>query len=124
MSRRILLVDDNDDVRALATLSLARVGGHDVHAVDSGAACLDELTRWAPEVIVLDVMMPGMDGPSTMQRIRGNPETAHIPVVFLTASIAESELEPLRRLGATGLLSKPFDPLRLAADLAAIVGWD
>lgn len=120
---RILLVDDNEDIRRLATMSLARVGGHEVQSVSGGTACLDELTRWQPDAIVLDVMMPDMDGPSTLAAIRDNPATMHIPVVFLTASVVDSELDRLRGLQVSGLLRKPFDPMTLASQVDGLLGW-
>ncbi len=123
MSRRILVVDDDDDVRTLAAMSLARVGGHEVRTANSGQACLDELAVWSPDVVVLDVMMPGMDGPTTLEHIRDRRDTEHLPVVFLTASVVEPDLERLRLATVSGILAKPFNPMELPADLARVLGW-
>jgi CheY-like chemotaxis protein len=123
MTRSLLVVDDEDDVRRLAVLSLSRVGGYEVRAADSGAACLAELQVAVPDAIVLDVMMPLMDGPATLAEIRDNPRTAHVPVVFLTAGVVELDVERLRGLPVAGVLRKPFDPIRLPADIAELLGW-
>lgn len=123
MSRTVLIVDDDDDVRRLAEMSLTRVGGYDVTAVGSGADCLDAVARSRPDAIVLDVMMPTMDGPATLLALRDAPHAFDVPVVFLTAGVVEADMERLRALPVSGVLHKPFDPLQLPAQLAAILGW-
>ena len=123
MSRTILVVDDDADVRRLAVMSLGRVGGHEVRAADSGAACLVALQESVPDLVLLDVMMPLMDGPATLDEIRANPRTSTLPVVFLTAGLVESDMDRLRALPVSGVLRKPFDPMQLPADLAALLGW-
>ena len=111
MSRRILIVDDDDDVRTLAAMSLEKVGGHEVRVARSGEEALAMLADWRPDVVVLDVMMPGMDGPATLQRIRGDRATKDLPVVYLTASVVEPDLDRLRTPDITGILAKPFNPM-------------
>jgi CheY-like chemotaxis protein len=123
MTRRILVVDDDDDVRSLVAMSLSKVGGHEVRTAASGAACLQELREWRPDVVVLDVMMPGMDGPATLDVMRGDRDLHDIPVVFLTASVAGPELSNLKESAVAGVLGKPFNPLELPTDLAAVLGW-
>ncbi len=123
MRRRIVVVDDDDDVRRLLVMSLARVGGYDVREADSGAACLAELERDLPDLVVLDVMMPVLDGPATLELIRTHPLTEHLPVVFLTAGVVDSDIERLRTLPVSGVLRKPFDPMALPGQVAAIAGW-
>mgnify|MGYP006289017065 CR=1 FL=1 len=123
MSHRILVVDDDDDVRRLAVLSLSKIGGHEVTDVSSGAACLEALQTQRPDLVILDVMMPVLDGPSTLAEIRGDGRTHDIPVVFLTAGVAEDDVERLRALPIAGVLRKPFDPMSLPADVAALLGW-
>lgn len=123
MKRRILVVDDDEDVRRLAVMSLARIGGHDVEAAASGAECLAALTRDVPDVVILDVMMPLMDGPATLETIRSDPGFHALPVVFLTAGVVEADMDRLRRLPVAGVLQKPFDPLTLPGDVAALLGW-
>jgi CheY-like chemotaxis protein len=123
MSKKILVVDDDDDVRRLAVMSLSRVGGHDVRAAESGAACLAALTEDLPDAIVLDVMMPGMDGPATLAEIRADANAFAIPVIFLTAGVVESDVDRLRSLPVAGVLRKPFDPLTLPTQVADLLGW-
>ena len=123
MTKHILVVDDDEDVRRLLVMSLTKVGGHEVRSVDSGAACLSELATGLPDLVMLDVMMPVMDGPTTLQQIRADALAHDVPVVFLTAGVVESDIERLRALPVTGVLRKPFDPIALPAEVAALLGW-
>jgi CheY-like chemotaxis protein len=116
---KVLIVDDEPDIRRIATLSLARLGGMDVIEAANGEEALGQARDLKPDVILLDVMMPGRDGPSTLAALRADARTAAIPVVFLTAKAMAAEVARLRSLGAVGVLTKPFDPLTLAADLRA-----
>lgn len=109
----MLLVDDEPDIRTIGQLSLARVGGWQVHAASSGAEALEALPRFLPDVVLLDVMMPGMDGPTTLARLRELPEGARLPILFMTAKVQRQEVERYLALGAAGVISKPFDPLTL-----------
>jgi two-component system, OmpR family, response regulator len=119
---KVLVVDDEDDVREIVRLSLGRVGGMDVCEAGSGLEAVASAIREKPDFILLDMMMPDIDGPATLQNLRSNPETASIPVVFLTAKAFPSELERLRHLGAIGIITKPFDPMTLAADVRRVLG--
>jgi CheY-like chemotaxis protein len=123
VTHRILVVDDDEDVRRLAVMSLARVGGHEVTSVASGVECLAALETDLPDAVVLDVMMPVMDGPATLLAIRDDSRTHDLPVVFLTAGVVESDMDRLSSLPVAGVLQKPFDPLQLPAQLAAVLGW-
>jgi CheY-like chemotaxis protein len=123
MSRRLLLVDDDDGVRFVARSALERVGGWTVTAVSSGAEAISEAITAPPDAILLDVMMPGLDGPSTLAQLRENPVTAGIPVIFLTAKARSSQHDTLLELGATGVLVKPFDPMQLSNQVAALLGF-
>ena len=123
MNRTILVVDDEADVRSLAMMSLERVGGYRVRAASSGAECLAELERELPDVVLLDVMMPVMDGPATLAAIRSNADAHPVPVVFLTAGVVDADLDRLRVLPVSGVLRKPFDPLGLPAELAELLKW-
>jgi CheY-like chemotaxis protein len=123
-SKRILIVDDEDDIREVAALSLETVGGYEVLSARSGAAALEIARAEQPDAILLDVMMPDMDGPTTFQRLRAQESTANIPVVFLTAKVQPSERQRFASLGAKAVLSKPFDPLTLASELAQALGWN
>jgi len=117
---RVLLVEDNDDVRKVAQAALTLVGGLDVHACASGAAALAAMADFAPQLVLLDLMMPDMDGPAVLERLRADPATAGIPVVFLTAKASPAESRRLRELGALEVLAKPFDPLTLHERVKAI----
>jgi CheY-like chemotaxis protein len=123
VTHRILVVDDDDDVRRLASMALARVGGYDVTSVSSGAECLAALGAGLPDAIVLDVMMPGMDGPTTLHALQDHPSARDVPVVFLTAGVVDADMDRLRALPVAGILNKPFDPLQLSRQLAEILGW-
>lgn len=123
-ARRVLLVEDEDGLRALEQLSLERVGGLQVVAVDSGSAALAAVAEEPTfDAILLDVMMPGLDGPATLSRLRATPASAEVPVVFLTANTQPADYERLGALGAAGLIAKPFDPMRLPAELGELLGW-
>ncbi len=122
-AKRILVVDDEDDIREVAALSLEMGADYEVLSASSGAAALAIAASEQPDAIVLDVMMPEMDGPTTFQKLLAQPSTAHIPVVFLTAKVQSSERARFASLGAAAVLSKPFDPLTLPAELANALGW-
>jgi len=112
---RILLVDDEPDIREVVDVSLGLDPEFKMRACASGADALVTAAEWSPSIILLDVMMPLMDGPTTLANLRKNPRTAHIPVVFLTARTQTDEIEQYISLGAQGVLSKPFNPMTLAA---------
>lgn len=118
---KALIVDDEEDVRYVARVSLGSVGGMTVIEARDGKEALARARSERPDVILLDVMMPGMNGPETLASLRACEETAHIPVVFLTAKGLAAQVEELASLGADGMILKPFDPLTLAAEVRAIV---
>lgn len=111
---RILHVDDEPDIREVVELSLSLDPAFSVRSCASGGDALHAVAEWPPDLILCDVMMPGMDGPATLARLRENPQTAHVPVVFMTARAQTRELEHFKSLGATGVIAKPFDPMTLA----------
>jgi CheY-like chemotaxis protein len=121
---KALIIDDEDDVRQVVRLSLGRVGGMDVTDASSGAAGIALAATSAPDFILLDLMMPEMDGVETLGRLRDDPRTASIPVIFLTAKALPSEIERLRNLGALDVVVKPFNPMTLARQLRSILGGD
>jgi CheY-like chemotaxis protein len=114
---RILHVDDEPDIREVVELSLALDPAFAVRSCASGGDALAAVAEWPPDLILCDVMMPVMDGPATLMRLRESPRTAHIPVVFMTARAQTRELEHFKSLGATGVIAKPFDPMTLAASI-------
>ena len=119
---KVLIVDDEPDIRRIAKLGLARVGKMDVVEATNGNEALARAKEDHPDAVLLDVMMPGLDGPSTLARLREDPATSGIPVVFLTAKAIAAEVERLKSLGAAGVLTKPFDPMTLARELRAVLG--
>ena len=118
--RRVVYIDDDADIREIASLALSLNEDISVETCDSGEAALALLPRLMPEFILLDVMMPGLDGPSTLARIRANPLLAGIPVAFITAKALPRDAENLKALGAVGVIPKPFDPMTLAAQVAEL----
>lgn len=119
---RILIVDDEEDIRSIAQLSLESVGGWQVHAVSSGRAAVEAIDAAGPfDAVLLDVMMPELDGPSTLARLRTTDGGADVPVIFLTAKVQPADRQLLEDAGATGILSKPFDPMRLPDEVNRIL---
>ena len=113
-SLRILYVDDELDIREIVELSLRLDPASSVRSCASGSEALVIAADWLPDVILCDVMMPLMDGPATLARLRACPQTADIPVVFMTARAQTRELQHFKSLGAVGVIAKPFDPMTLA----------
>src|ERR1700742_2134432 len=124
MPHRVLIIDDEDDIREVAALSLETVAGWEVMVASSGAQGLARAATHQPDAILLDVMMPGMDGPSTFRELRKNPATAKIPVLLLTAKVQSSDQRRFADLGVEAILLKPFDPLTLSTQIASILGWN
>jgi CheY-like chemotaxis protein len=111
---RILLVEDEEDIRAVAEVALEVVGGFTLKACASGQEALAEIADFAPQLVILDVMMPEMDGPETMRAIRDLPDFAATPVVFMTARVQTEEVASYLAAGAVSVIPKPFDPMVLA----------
>ena len=118
---KVLIIDDEEDVRRIAALSLVHVGHFRVVEASGGREGVAVARAERPDVVLLDVMMPGMDGPTTLAALREDPDTRDIPIVFVTARAMSAELEPLRRLGAKGVLTKPFNAMTLPHDLEAVL---
>ena len=114
---RILCVEDDPDIRLVLRFSLGRVGGYELLMCPDGPSALAQAAAFAPQLVLLDVMMPGMSGPETLAALRAMPEMRGVPVVFLTAKALLDEVEDILALGATGLIVKPFDPMRLPRDM-------
>jgi CheY-like chemotaxis protein len=121
--RRILLVEDEDDIREVAQACLELTRGWEVHAASSGIQGLQLALELQPDAVLLDVMMPDLDGPGTFVELKQNPATADIPVIFLTAKVHSTERSRFMELGARGVLAKPFDPMKLGDDVAGLLGW-
>jgi CheY-like chemotaxis protein len=123
MSRKILLVDDEDDIREVAQMSLEMTAGWDVVTASSGPDALRLAAAERPDAILLDVMMPGMDGPATARALRAAGDTAGIPIILLTAKVQAADRRRFDDLGVSGVLAKPFDPMELAAQVSGVLGW-
>jgi CheY-like chemotaxis protein len=122
VSKRILIIDDDDMIREIAAASLELLDWQ-VFTASSGAAGIEQASSLQPDAILLDVMMPKMDGPHTLAALLKQPDTRDIPVVFLTAKVQAKDRNSLGDLGARGVLEKPFDPLLLGRQVASLLGW-
>lgn len=118
---KVMIVDDDDDVRAISALAARKIGGWDVLSVASGAEAVALAAQEHPDVILLDVMMPPPDGPATLALLRDDSATAAIPIIFLTAKSQADEIEHFLELGASGVISKPFDATALPDEVRRIL---
>jgi CheY-like chemotaxis protein len=118
--QRILYVEDEPDIQAVAKLALEMVGGFTVKICSSGEEALREAAAFAPDMILLDVMMPGIDGPATLKGLREQPALATVPVAFMTAKVQPAEVSQYKSLGALDVIAKPFDPMTLAGRVTDI----
>lgn len=118
--KRILHVEDDPSIQAVAKVALEAVGGFEVLSCSSGQDAIERVAGFAPDFILLDVMMPGMDGPQTLQELGRMVDITQIPVAFMTAKVQPNEIEHYRSLGARDVIIKPFDPMQLATQIRAI----
>jgi CheY-like chemotaxis protein len=121
--RTVLVIDDEDDIREVAQVSLEALGGWNVLTASSGDQGIQRAAADQPDAILLDVMMPGMDGPTTFQKLQAEDATRSIPVIFLTAKVQAADRQRFADLGVAGVIAKPFDPMTLASDVAALLKW-
>jgi CheY-like chemotaxis protein len=119
--RKVLLVDDEEDIRTVGFLSLSRVGGWQTVVASSGTEAVSRAAAELPDLILLDVMMPGMDGPTTFGKLRAQPATANTPIIFMTAKIQKQEVTRYLELGAVGVIGKPFDPMTLPSEIKKLL---
>ncbi|MFN2645845.1 MAG: response regulator [Burkholderiales bacterium] len=117
---RICYVEDDEDIQRIVRMSLERVGKMTVEVVSDPNLAIAVITRFKPDLVMLDWMMPGMDGPALFRRMKVEPETAALPVVFITAKATQRDMDELVALGAAGTISKPFSPRDLPDQLRAI----
>lgn len=118
---KILIIDDDADIRFITALSLGSIGGMEVVQAASGSEGLRKADEERPDVILLDMMMPVMDGVQTLAALRAQPTTATTPVIFLSAKTREADVGRLTGLGAAGVLIKPFDPRTISDEVRALV---
>jgi two-component system OmpR family response regulator len=117
---RICYVEDDEDIQRIVRMSLERVGNMKVEVVSDPNLAIAVIGRFKPDLVMLDWMMPGMDGPTLFRKMKQQPETASLPVVFITAKATQRDMEELVALGAAGTISKPFSPRDLPDQLRAI----
>ncbi|HET9954291.1 MAG TPA: response regulator [Polyangiaceae bacterium] len=115
--KRILIVEDDEDIRVIARIALEAVGGFEVESCETGAKAALLARTFRPHLVVLDVTMPDMDGPTTLRAMRKEPGLELTPVIFLTAKHHPQELRELEQLGALGVIQKPFDAMRLPSHI-------
>lgn len=118
---RVLYVEDEINIRTVGQFALEEVGSMVVEPCSSGREALDKCAGFRPDVVLLDVMMPGLDGVATFKALRERPETASVPVIFMTAKVQPQEVEGYRKLGAVAVIAKPFDPLTLPDEVREIL---
>jgi CheY-like chemotaxis protein len=120
--RRVMCVEDDADIRMILEFSLGSLGGYEVLACSGGRAALAQVGSFRPDLVLLDVMMPDLSGPETLDALRQLPEMRGVPVVFITAKAMPEEMEKLLGYGATGVIVKPFDPVSLPQQIR--IYWD
>jgi CheY-like chemotaxis protein len=123
MNKKVLVIDDDDGVREVIQICLEAVAGWEIITADSGLEGIAIAETSQPDAILLDVMMPYMDGPETFRRLQENFKTQHIPIILLTAKAKISEQKQFRDLGVTGVITKPFDPQNLVEQMYKILHW-
>jgi len=121
--KQVLMIDDEDDIREVGKLSLQLTEGWTVMTACGGAAGAALALTMGPDAILLDVMMPDMDGPTTLRALQEQDATRVIPVIFLTAKVQTADREKYMQLGVRGIISKPFDPLTLGQQIKDVLSW-
>lgn len=119
---RITYVEDEPDIRAVAELALTAVGNFTLDVCTCGTEAVEKAPAFGPELILLDVMMPGLDGMETFKELQKIPETAGVPVIFMTAKAQKHEVQGYKDMGAIDVIPKPFDPITLSQQIIAV--WD
>jgi two-component system OmpR family response regulator len=119
--QKVLLVDDDPNIRKLAKMSLERVGRWQVCVASSGQEALEIVEAERPDLIILDVMMPGLDGAMTLEKLKSRPTCASVPVILMTAKVQSPEMDEYLGMGAAGLIIKPFDPLKLPEEILKLL---
>ena len=115
--KKLLLIDDEDDIREVASMTLETMSDFEVVTASSGLAGVAKAEAELPDAILLDVMMPGLDGPATFERLQESALTRSIPVIFMTAKVQSGDRKRLAELGARGIIAKPFDPMTLSEEV-------
>ncbi|MCW2791727.1 MAG: two-component response regulator [Nocardioides sp.] len=124
MGRTVLVVDDDDSIREIAEIALEMVGGLNVLSAPGGVRALELAREHHPDAVLLDVMMPDMDGLTTFRHMQGDDTISDIPVILVTAKVQVGDRQMWDGLAISGVISKPFDPMTLAADVSRMLGWE
>jgi CheY-like chemotaxis protein len=117
-----MMVEDDPDIQIVGRMALEKVGGFNVQVCSSGVEALEKVLEFEPDLILLDVMMPELDGPATLDALRKQPKTEGIPVVFMTAKAMPQEIQSYKDIGALDVIPKPFDPMQLSGAIRSI--WE
>lgn len=123
-NKRILVIDDDEDIQDVALVALEVVGGWEVTTASSGSEGIHLATTEKPDAILLDVMMPDLDGIATLKQLKANPVTQQIPVIFLTAKVQSGDRDRFAQLDIVEVIAKPFKTMSLSQQVAAILGWE
>ncbi len=123
-TKRILVVDNEPSIQEVAKICLESFSDWQILTAGSGKECLSVAAAEQPDAILLDVMMPDMDGPTTFEKLRANPATESIPVILLTAKVQATDRHRYTKMGLTAAIAKPFNPLELAGQVATALGWN
>ena len=118
--KRILYAEDEPDIQAVAKIALETVGGFELNICNNGEEAIANALSYAPDLLLLDVMMPGMDGPTALKAIREIPELKNTPAIFMTAKVQPTEVVEYKDIGASDVIAKPFDPMTLAEQIKTI----
>ena len=121
--KRLLVIDDEDDIRDVAGVTLELTRGWTIETADCGKMGIERAKVFRPDAILLDVMMPDLDGPATFRALQSGDDTRNIPVIFLTAKVQPADLRKFTQLGVRGVIAKPFDPLKLAGQIGDLLDW-
>jgi len=119
---KILYAEDEPDIQSIAQMALEMMGGYTLKVCNNGQEALEAAEAFAPDLILLDVMMPSMDGPTALQKMRAIPALANVPVIFMTAKVQNQEVEGYKAMGAIDVIAKPFDPMTLSETIQTL--WE
>jgi two-component system alkaline phosphatase synthesis response regulator PhoP len=122
--KRLLIVDDEEHIREIAATSLELTQDWETTTAECAREGLRRMHDWQPDAVLLDVMMPDMDGPTAFEQMSRDPATAHVPVIFLTAKVQTADRQRFLLIGVRGVIAKPFDPLTLGEQVKGILGWE
>ena len=119
--QKVLMIDDDPVIRKIIEISLTKIGNWTVMFAESGRKGIDAIDEFQPDVVLLDNVMPGLDGPATLTLLRAKESSAQIPIIMMTGKVLKQEIQHYYQLGASGVITKPFDPLTLPSDIQTIV---